>query len=309
VSRPYGGQSMVESLCRVLVRRPDAAFGAADPGRWHYAARPDLDSAIEEHDALVDILRRAGAEVVYHQEPLPEHADAIFVHDPCIVTDGGAIILRMGKALRRGEEAAIARSLEGAGVPILYALHGEACAEGGDLLWLDRHTLAVGQGFRTNAEGLRQLREAVVDLGVEALPVPLPYYGGSDSCLHLMSLISVLDHDLAVVYPPLLPVPFWEYLRARGFQLVEVPEEEFSTMGPNVLALAPRKCVMLRGNPVTKARLEVAGSPGPSCDGRRRIERVCTSWSSVGVTLPISRGRCEGFSQRIERGAHTPVRQ
>jgi dimethylargininase len=259
VSKSYGSQSMVAPLRRVMVRRPDTAFGSADPTRWHYVARPDLNIALQEHDALVDILRRAGAEVVYHEEPLPDHADAIFVHDPCIVTDRGAVVLRMGKALRWGEEAAIARSLEGAGVPVLYALHGEACAEGGDLLWLDHDTLAVGQGFRTNVEGLRQLGEALEHLGVNVLPVPLPYFGGPESCLHLMSLISMIDDDLAVVYPPLLPVPFWEDLGARGIQLVEVPEEEFSSMGPNVLALAPRKCLMLRGNPATKARLEGAG--------------------------------------------------
>jgi N-dimethylarginine dimethylaminohydrolase len=259
VSGPYGSQSMVEPLRRVMVRTPARAFGLAEPRRWHYAARPDLDIALQEHDALVDILRGAGAEVLYHEELLPDHADAIFVHDPCIVTDQGAVILRMGKALRRGEETAIARSLERAGVPILHTLRGEACAEGGDLLWLDHDTLAVGQGFRTNVEGLRQLREPLMHLGVNLLPVPLPYFGGPQSCLHLMSLISMVDHDLAVVYPRLLPVPFWEGLRSRGIRLVEVPEQEFATMGPNVLALAPRKCVMLRGNPVTKARLEDAG--------------------------------------------------
>jgi len=258
-SRRYGSQSMVEPLRTVLVRRPDMAFAVDDPIRWHYASRPDLEAARQEHDALVDVLRQAGAEVVYHDQSLPEHADAIFVHDPCIVTDRGAVILSMGKALREGEEAAMAGALAGLGVPILYTLHGQARAEGGDLLWLDHNTLAVGQGFRTNAQGLEQLREALQGLGARVIPVPLPYFGGAETCLHLMSLISVLDRDLAVVYLPLLPVPFWQELRERGFQLVEVPEAEFATMGPNVLALAPRQCVMLRGNPVTKRRLEEAG--------------------------------------------------
>jgi N-dimethylarginine dimethylaminohydrolase len=207
----------------------------------------------------VAILRQAGAEVLYHEEPLPDHADAMFVHDPCIVTDSGAVILRMGKMLRHGEEAAIARCLQRLGIPILYELQGCARAEGGDLLWLDHDTLAVGQGFRTNGDGLRQLRQALQPLGVHVLPVPLPYHGGPESCLHLMSLISVLDHDLAVVFSALLPVPFWELLRDRGFQLVEVPREEFESMGPNVLMLAPRRCVMLQGNPVTRRRLESAG--------------------------------------------------
>lgn len=248
---------MVEPLRRVLVKRPDEAFAVQDPERWHYASRPDLDEARREHDALVEILAGAGAEVIDHPEPQPDRADAIFVFDPALVTDRGAVILRMGKELRRGEEAAMARRLREIGVPILAELGGEALAEGGDLLWLDSRTLAAGQGFRTNAEGLRQLREILT--GVEVLPVELPYFTGPEACLHLLSLISLVDRDLAVVYPPLMPVSFWRMLRDRGFRMVEVPEEEFPTMGPNVLALAPRKCLMLEGNPVTRERLERAG--------------------------------------------------
>lgn len=255
----FGAQSMVEPLRRVLVKRPEEAFATADPERWHYTSRPDLDEARREHDALVEILAAAGAEVIGHPEPQPDRADAIFVFDPALVTDRGAVILRMGKELRRGEEVAMARRFREIGVPILAELDGEATAEGGDLLWLDPQTLAVGQGFRTNAEGLRQLREAMAGLGVEVMPVPLPYFTGPEACLHLLSLISLVDRDLAVVYPPLLPVPFWNTLRDRGFRIVEVPAEEFPTMGPNVLALAPGRCLMLEGNPVTRRRLEQAG--------------------------------------------------
>jgi N-dimethylarginine dimethylaminohydrolase len=255
----YGCQSMVAPLRRVLVRRPDEAFGAADPARWHYTSRPDLAEARREHDALVELLREAGAEVIEHAEPQPDRADAIFVFDPALMTDRGAILLRMGKALRRGEEEALGRRLREIGVPLLPSLAGEATAEGGDLLWLDRRTLAAGQGFRTNAEGLRQLRAILGPLGVQVVPVELPYFGGPDACLHLLSLISLVDHDLAVVYSPLLAVPFWRLLRDRGFRLIEVPEEEFPTQAPNVLALAPRKVLMLEGNPVTRGRLEAAG--------------------------------------------------
>jgi len=248
---------MAGPLRRVLVKRPDEAFAVDDPARWHYASRPDLDEARREHDALVEILAGAGAEVIDHPEPQPNRADAIFVFDPALITDRGAVILRMGKELRRGEEAAMARRLREIGVPVLAELGGEALAEGGDLLWLDPRTLAVGQGFRTNAEGLRQLREILS--GVDVLPVELPYFTGPEACLHLLSLISIVDHDLAVIYPPLVPVPFWRLLNDRGLRLVEVPEEEFPTMGPNVLALAPRKCLMLEGNPVTRDRLEREG--------------------------------------------------
>jgi dimethylargininase len=259
MTNPYGCQSMVAPLRRVLVRRPDEAFGDAEPTHWHYTARPDLQEARREHDALVDLLRDAGVEVIEHSEPQPDRADAIYVFDPVLITDRGAVLLRMGKALRRGEEEALGRRLREVGVPTFAALDGEATAEGGDLLWLDRHTLAAGQGFRTNAEGLRQLREILTPLDVEIVPVELPYFGGPEACLHLLSLISLVDHDLAVVYPSLLAVPFWRFLRDRGIRLIEVPDLEFPTQGPNVLALSPRKVLMLEGNPITQGRLEEAG--------------------------------------------------
>ncbi len=257
--RAYGAQSMIAPLRRVLVRRPDESFGDADPVLWHYTARPHLARAREEHDALVDTLRRFGAEVIAHDAPQPGRADSIFVFDPAIVTNAGAVILRMGKELRRGEETAMAQRFERLGIPILTTLGGAALAEGGDLLWLDEETLAVGLGYRTNAEGLRQLTAALAPHGIRTMPVELPHYQGPDACLHLLSLISVVDECLAVVYPPLLSVPFYQELLRRGFRMVEVPEAEFLTMGPNVLALAPGQCLMLEGNPLTKRRLEEVG--------------------------------------------------
>jgi N-dimethylarginine dimethylaminohydrolase len=250
---------MVSPLRTVLVKRPDTAFAVADPAAWHYTGRPNLEIAQQEHDGLIALLRQGGAEVIYHDEYLPEHADAIFAFDPSLVTDAGAIILSMGKEKRRGEEAAMARCYEKMGVPVLYTLHGDARAEGGDLLWVDHDTLAVGLGFRTNVEGLRQLREALEPSGVTVIPVELPYYTGPEACLHLLSLISIVDYCTAVVYPPLMAVPFWQELQRRGFTLIDIPEEEFLTMGPNVLALAPKKCIMLEGNPITKRKLEDAG--------------------------------------------------
>lgn len=256
--KEYGSQSMVSQLKRVVVRRPNNAFGQADPQVWHYTSTPDLSEAQMEHAAFVEQLQTAGAEVIYHDEPLPDHADAIFTHDPVLITKDGAILLRMGKRLRRGEEEAIAQTLSRHGVPIHFRLHGEALAEGGDLLWVDEQTLAVGLGFRTNQAGFDQLRSAV-PADVTVVPVHLPYFTGPEACLHLMSFISIVDHDAAVVYPPLMPVPFWQMLEKRGFRFVEVPENEFWTMGPNVLAIAPGQCIMLAGNPVTQQRLTAAG--------------------------------------------------
>jgi N-dimethylarginine dimethylaminohydrolase len=250
---------MIAPLRTVLVKRPDEAFAVNDPAAWHYTARPDLALAQQEHDALAALLRQSGAEVIYHDEHQPEHADAIFAFDPALVTDHGAIILSMGKPQRRGEEAVMARRFETLGMPIHYTLHNEARAEGGDLLWLDHDTLALGLGFRTNIEGLRQLRAALEPIGASVLPVELPYYMGPEACLHLLSLISIVDHKLAVVYPPLMAVPFWQELKRRDFRLIEVSDEEFATMGTNVLALSPGKCLMLEGNPITQRKLEEAG--------------------------------------------------
>jgi len=250
---------MVAPLGRVLVKRPDDAFGSADPVRWHYAARPDLEEARREHDDFVAILDGAGCEVVYQESPGLDSADAIYVHDPSIVCDRGAILLNMGKTLRGDEPDAAGRTYESLGVPVLGRLTGEARAEGGDLLWIDHDTLAVGQGFRTNADGLDRLDDLLRPSGVDLVPVPLPDFMGPDVCLHLMSLISIVDEDLAVIFARRLPVPFQNEMERRGFRLVVVPEEEFDSMGPNVLAVAPRRCVMLEGNPVTRLRLEAAG--------------------------------------------------
>lgn len=259
MAQAFGGQNMFQPLRRVLVKRPDKGFAVEDPEQWHYVGRPDLAAAQKEHDSMAETLRQSGAEVVYHEAPQPDRADAIYVFDPTLLTDHGAVILSMGKDLRRGEEKALSLRLQELGIPILFRLEGDARAEGGDILWLDEQTLAVGIGFRTNQEGLRQLRTGLEPLGIGVLAFELPYFTGPNACLHLLSLISILDHDLAVVYPPLMPVPFWQELEARGLELVVVPDGEFGTMGTNVLALGPRSCLVLEGNPVTRHRLEEAG--------------------------------------------------
>lgn len=264
----YGGQNMVDPLRRVLVRRPDEAFAVGDPKRWNYAARPDLEAARREHDVLVEILEGSGAEVVTHDAPQPDRADSIYVFDPVLMTDAGAVVLQMGKEVRRGEEAALAARLEALGVPAAFRLEGGASAEGGDLMWLDDSTLVAGLGFRTNSEGIEQLRAGLTPHGVDVLTFDLPYFTGPLACLHLMSFVSLVDHDLAVIYPRLAPVGFWQLLAARGVQMVEVPEEEFATMGSNVLALGPRRCLMLEGNPRTRRRLEAAGCEVQTYRGR-----------------------------------------
>ncbi len=289
VTAAYGSQSMTDPLRIVTVRRPDDSFAVEDPGAWGYAGQPNLEDARTEHDGFVDLLRAPGVDVRTHDAPLPGLADAIFVHDPVIVTDQGAIVLRMGKELRRGEEDSIGKALEQMGVPIVGRLRAPATAEGGDLLWLDHDVLAVGQGFRTNAEGLGQLRGILGEMGVRIEAVPLPYYRGPQACLHLMSLISLLDDDLAVVYPRLLPIPFWRSLKDSGFDLIEVPEEEFATMAANVLAVAPRDCIMLEGNPITQRLLEDAGCRVRMYRGREISLKA--EGGATCLTRPILRAR------------------
>lgn len=255
----FGGHSMVAELQSVLVRRPGQALQAADPERWHYTGRVHLPEAIKQHDQFVEILRAHGVWVVYHDQDSLELADAIFVHDPVLMTDGGAIILRMGKALRRGEEELISKTLRELGIPILHELTEPALAEGGDLLWLDEKTLLAGRGFRTNEAGIIQLRQALAPLAVSVLVVDLPYFQGREACLHLQSFISLVDTRQALVYLPLMPVRLFEILQERGFSLIEVAEEEFHSMGANTLAIKPKLVLGLEGNPVTKKRLEAAG--------------------------------------------------
>ncbi len=246
---------MTGKLERVLVRPPLAE----DVEHWRaygWRAAPDLAAASTEHELFRGLLEEAGAEVVvsHHDAGNP---DAIYVYDPVLVGVEGAVLLRPGKEGRRGEPAAIACSLADAGVPIAAALEDPAVVEGGDTVWLDEQTLLVGIGYRTNEASLAALGEAF--LGVEVVAFDLPHWNGDGEVLHLMSYISPLDRDLSLVYPRIAPVRLLELLAERGIEVVEVPDEEFVTQGPNVLALGPRHALALDGNPVTRRRMERAG--------------------------------------------------
>jgi dimethylargininase len=244
---------MTAPLLRVLVRRP----GGLERWREHgWRAEPDLGRVEAEHEALRAALAQAGAEVVL-AEPLDGNPDAVYVYDPALLAEGGAVLLRPGKEARRGEPDALGRELEAAGVPILGRLQPPACVEGGDTVWLDEQTLAVGLGYRTNEAGAAALAEALPD--VEVLPFDLPHFRGPDEVLHLMSMLSPLDADLALVHPPLMPTRLVQLLRERGVGLVEIAEQEYDTLACNVLALGPRHVLALDGNPRTRRRLEAAG--------------------------------------------------
>jgi N-dimethylarginine dimethylaminohydrolase len=251
-----GIQDQVGSLRRVYVRAPRAE----DLGSWRdfgWRSGPDPDRAADEHAALRAALEAAGAEVVLGTTPVEGDPDAIYVYDPVLMTDRGAVLLRPGKVGRRREPDASACDLEAAGVTIAGRLEEPATAEGGDMFWLDETTLAVGRGYRTNDDGLLALGELLPD--VEVLAFDLPHVRGPGGCLHLLSLVSPLAEDLVVCYPPLMPVRLMEELVGRGIGYVEVPEDEFDSMGPNVLALASRVALALEGNLETKRRMEAAG--------------------------------------------------
>lgn len=258
-ARRYGGHSMTGRLRSVLVRKPAPPAGVDDWQRFGYPRQVDPERSEREHAAFRALLAEAGAEVIEAGPDALGQLDAVFAYDPSIVTDGGAVLLRPGKAERLEEVAYAERSFAALGIPILGRIEAPGTVEGGDTLWLDERTLAVGRGYRTNDAGIAQLAAILSCAGVEVLPVALPHWRGPGECLHLMSLVSPVAPDLAVVYPPLMETAFVEELRRRGWRFVEVPDEEFDSLGCNVLALAPYRCLVCGGSPTTRARLEAAG--------------------------------------------------
>jgi dimethylargininase len=242
-------------LERVLVR-PPLAEDAEHWREYGWRAAPDHAAAAAEHELLCGILESAGAEVVVSRHD-PGNPDAMYVYDPVLVGAQGAVLLRPGKEERRGEPAAISSSLAAADIPVAAELADPVRAEGGDTVWLDKRTLLVGIGYRTNEAAVPALADAFP--GVDVVAFDLPHWNGSGEVMHLMSFISPLDRDLALVYSRIAPVRLLELLAERGVGVVEVPDEEFESQGPNVLALGPRQALALDGNPETRRRLERAG--------------------------------------------------
>jgi dimethylargininase len=247
---------MTAPLRRVLVRAPRAE----DLHGWKacgWRAEPDPAAIAGEHEAFCSLFERAGAEVVLAESSADGNPDAIYTYDPALVADEGALLLNPGKEIRRGEPSALGEDLERTGVQIAGRLSEDEWAEGGDFCWLDGRTLLAGRGYRTSSDGIQAVERLLN--GVEVLVFDLPHWHGRDEVMHLLSLLSPLDDDLVVAYPPLLPVRLAQLLEERGIEIVPVPDEEFESMGTNVLALAPRVGLMVDGNPETRRRLERAG--------------------------------------------------
>lgn len=284
--------SEYRSLKSVFLKKASDAFISIEhiEEQWqklNFLQRPDLEKAIGEYREFERLLRASGAGIRYFQ--LDEHVtmDSMYCRDASIATDFGMILCRMGKPDRSNEPYAQSGQYNIEGIDILGEIHAPGTLEGGDVAWLDEKTLAVGHTYRTNEEGIRQLKEFLEPKGIVVLEVELPHYKGPNDVFHLMSVLSPIDKDLAVVYSPLMPIKFRNELIDRGFRLVEVPDEEFETMGCNVLAVAPRKCIMVNGNPITKAALVESG-----CDVEEYIGEHISVMGGGGptcLTRPILR--------------------
>ena len=272
-------------LKSVFLKRADAAFVSDEliSKQWqklNYLDRPDFNKAIAEYAVFEKILSDRNVDLQFF--PAEDHLsmDSIYCRDASIATDFGMILCNMGKADRLKEPHSHSEAYRKMGIKVLGAIEAPGTLEGGDVAWLDENTLAVGHSYRTNEEGIRQLKQLLEPRGIQVLVVELPHYKGSDDVFHLMSILSPIDKDLAVVYSPLMPIKFRNQLLERGFDLMEVPDDEFDSMGCNVLAVAPRKCLMLSGNPKTRELLiqvgceileykgehiSIMGGGGPTC--------------------------------------------
>ncbi|WP_180902218.1 dimethylarginine dimethylaminohydrolase family protein [Martelella soudanensis] len=253
---------MAEPIRRVMMRRPGKSLISADPAVWHYGKTFDPARAVSQYAVFADLVAASGADILWYEDEGDGLADAMFTHDPSLVTNHGAILLNMGKMLRRNEVAGHEAVYAAAGIPVLGRLTGNATVEGGDCVWVDEKTLAIGRGVRSNAEGIAQVRELLAPHGIEVLSFDLPLWQGEEACLHLMSVISPLAEKLALVYAPLLPAPFYQLLKARGYTLVEAPDDEFMAsngLNLNVLPTRPFEVIAVAGFEKTGAAMEAAG--------------------------------------------------
>ena len=286
-----GVASMTDPLRRVAMRRPGRATREADPALWHYAGPLDGGRLLRQYDAFAARVADSGAEIEWMPEADDGLADSIFVFDPSFMTPAGTILLRPGKALRRPEVALHEALYRRLGVPVAGVIEPPGLAEGGDLLWIDETTLAAARSFRTNQAGIDQLRGILKSAGVQIPAFDLPVWNGRAACLHLLSIISPLDRDLALVYPRLLPVALRELLRERGIRCLEAGDEEFEAsngLNLNVLATAPRRCIAVDGFPHTMGLMRDAGCR-VTCFEADALCIPCEGGPTC-LTLPLWRG-------------------
>ena len=284
-ARRYGAQSMTAPLRDVLVKRPGPAFGRAfdDPAHGFLHAC-NLDIARAEHDRFVEVLASLGPTVHVLDEETDD-PDLVYTFDPLLVADRGAIPLRPGKANRSEEPEVLERWMTANGIPTLGRIEPPGTIEGGDTFWLRPDLLIIGRTLRTNADGVAQLGDLI---GGDVRVFDVPYWKGPAELIHLLSVVSPVADDLAVVYLPLLPVGLWELLLDLDIRLIEVPDEEFPTLGCNVLAVRPGVVIIADGNPVTAAALAAAGCEVHTYPAREI--GINGSGGPTCMTRPILRG-------------------
>jgi len=246
---------MVSKLEHVLERTPTTVGNFVADAQWR---EPDRDALVREHSEFVNLLSSLGC-TVHTAQAVDGLVDAVYMHDPMIMTPHGAILLQMGKRVRQPEPAQIRKDLERIGVPILGELTGSAIADGGDKVWLDAKTLLIGHGYRTNGEGIAQIRKMLAPYGVEVHAFDLPHFQGPDAVLHLMSVLSPISQDRAVVYEPLAPIRLLEFLKSRNITWLTVNDTEVHTQGANILTVEPNVVVLAAGNPEIEGKLRKSG--------------------------------------------------
>ena len=224
-----------------------------------FLSKPNFEQSLKEYNSFHLYFTNKNIETRFFPVDEKTWIDSIYCRDASIATDFGMIICNMGKKRRVYEPKAQLEAYQQNTLEILGEITFPGTLEGGDVAWLDQNTLAVSHTYRTNEAGIDQLKALLHPKGIEVVVVELPHYKGKEDVFHLMSILSPVDKNLAVVYSPLMPIKFRNELLGRGFQLIEVPEEEFESMGCNVLAVSPRDCLMVDGNPITKKLLEEAG--------------------------------------------------
>ena len=258
----FGVSSMTATLRVVAVRKPGPSLLKADPVKWHYGPHFECNKVIEQHEAFVACLSNAGCDVAFMENDDLGIADAVFTYDASLITHSGALLMSPGKFLRQGEQNVHRNFYESQGIPVFGEIAGDGHAEAGDSLWLDDTVLAVGRGFRTNQSGIDQISSYMDEIGIAVRSFDLPYYQGQEACLHLMSLVSLVDTRKALVLLELLPVALRDLMLDLGYTLIPAPMSEFQssgTLSTNVLTTSPGKCIMLAGLPKTRAVLETAG--------------------------------------------------
>ncbi|MDF2036489.1 arginine deiminase family protein [Cytobacillus oceanisediminis] len=283
---------MYKKLNTVILKHPKEAFISQEHIRsewkkFNYISEPDYMKAHQEYEQFLSIIKKHVGYIEFLPVSEKVGLDSLYAHDPVKFTKKGAMILKSGKKLRQPEAEIYKEFLQEKNIPILGELTGDAAADGGDLVWLDDRTLLIGRGYRTNDEAIHQIKEMTKDIVDECIVVQLPHDQGEEECLHLMSFISIVDENLAVVYSRLMPVFLRQMLLERGFQLVEVPDDEYRRLGCNVLAVAPRICVIVSGNPLTKQRLLDAGATVYEYEGNE-ISYLGTGGPTC-LTCPVER--------------------